>query len=171
VLVHERQHARRRDPLRLACGRVIARALFYVPGVADLARRQAALAEVSADERAIEAAPENRAALARAILTFSDHSRPGDPAGVDPERVDHLLGDAPGWRFPALVCLLALCVLGLLAAVGVLAGRVAVGSATLAPPFLSRQPCVVVLATIPALLGLVALALRRRGVVSHDAAS
>lgn len=61
-----------------------------------------------------------------------------------------------------LLCLLGACVLGLLAAVGVLAGRIATGSATLAPPLLSRQPCVVMLATIPALVGLVALGLRRR---------
>jgi hypothetical protein len=45
----------------------------------------------------------------------------------------------------------------LVAAVGLLAGRVAAGSATLALPFLSRQPCVVVLAAIPAVLALLAL--------------
>jgi BlaR1 peptidase M56 len=167
VLVHERHHARRRDPLRLACGRVLARALFYVPGLGELVRHLESLAELSADERAIAAAPGNRSALARAMLSFAERSRPEDPSGVDPERIDHLLGEAPGWRFPALLCLLAVCVLGLLGAVGVLAGRVAAGSATLAPPFLSRQPCVVVLAMIPALLGLVAVGLRRR----HDASS
>ena len=36
VLAHERHHARRRDPLRLAIGRVLARALFFLPGLADL---------------------------------------------------------------------------------------------------------------------------------------
>jgi hypothetical protein len=96
------------------------------------------------------------------VLSFAEHSRPEDPAGVAPERVEQLLGDAPTWRFPAVVCLLALGVLGLLAAGGLLAGEVAAGSDTLAPPFLSHQPCVVVLATIPLLLGLVALGLRRR---------
>ena len=162
VLLHERQHARRRDPLRLACGRVLARALFYVPGLGELVRRHQTLAELSADECSIAAAPENRAALARAMLSFSERSRPDDPTGLDPERIDHLLGDPPNWRFPLLVCLLALCLLGLLAAAGVLAGHLAAGSATLAPPFLSRQPCVMVLATIPALLCLVALGVRRR---------
>jgi hypothetical protein len=36
----------------------------------------------------------------------------------------------------------------------VLAGQAAVGSATLAPPFLSSQPCIAVLAMVPALAGL-----------------
>jgi hypothetical protein len=47
-------------------------------------------------------------------------------------------------------------VITLVAAVALLAGQVAAGSATLAPPFLSDQPCVVVLALIPAALVLVA---------------
>jgi hypothetical protein len=105
------------------------------------------------------------------VLSFSDHSCPDDPSGVDPERIDLLLGETPRWRFPVVVCLLSLCVLGLLTAAGVMAGHLAAGSATLAPPFLSRQPCVVVLATIPALLGLVALGVRRRVGRVHDTAS
>jgi BlaR1 peptidase M56 len=177
VLLHERQHARRRDPLRLACARVLARALFYVPGLGELSRRQQELAELGADERAIAAAPENRAALARAMLSFAERSRPDDPTGLDPERVDHLLGEPPSWRFPLVCCVLALCVLALLGAVGALAGQIAAGSSTLAPPFLSRQPCVIVLASLPAALGLGVLALRRRGgrggpgSPEHDSAS
>lgn len=163
VLAHERHHARRRDPLRLATGRVIAGALFCVPGVRDLVRRQCSLIELGADESAMNAGPDHRSALARAMLSFSERSHSGDPTGIDPERVEHLLGEAPSWRFPFLVCLFAGSVLALLAAVGVLAGQVASGSATLAPPVLSRQPCVVVLAAIPALAGLVALRLRRHG--------
>jgi hypothetical protein len=171
VLAHERAHVRRRDPLRVACGRVIAGALFYVPGLAELHRRQMALAELSADERAIAAAPENRAALARAMLSFAERSRADDPTGLDPERVDHLLGDAPAWRFPLLLCVVASTVLGLLAAVGVLAGRIAAGSATLAPPFLSRQPCVVMLAVLPTLVVLIALALGRHGLITSPKGS
>ncbi|MGN6867782.1 MAG: M56 family metallopeptidase [Solirubrobacteraceae bacterium] len=166
VLAHERAHARRRDPLRVACGRVIAGALFYVPGLGELHRRQMALAELSADERAIADAPENRAALARAMLSFAERSRADDPTGLDPERVDHLLGEPPAWRFPLVLFGLAACVLGLLAAVGVLAGRIAAGSATLAPPFLSRQPCVVMLAILPTLVVLIAVALRRHGAIT-----
>src|SRR4051794_26877069 len=72
VLAHERHHARHRDPLRLAAGRVLARALFFLPGLGDLAARQQALAELSADESAVAAVLEHRSALARAMLDFSD---------------------------------------------------------------------------------------------------
>lgn len=166
VLEHELAHARRRDPLRLACGRVLAQALVMIPGLGELHRQHVALAELSADESAIEDSPGNRAALARAMLRFAEHSRPEDPTGLDPARVDHLLGDSPGWRFPLLVFLAGLSVLGLLTAVGVLASRIAAGSATLAPPLLSRQPCVVMLAAIPALAVAIALTLGRRGSIT-----
>jgi beta-lactamase regulating signal transducer with metallopeptidase domain len=159
VLAHERHHVRRRDPLRLACGRVIARALFFMPALAQLVRREQALAEMSADEHAIDANPDNRAALARAMLSFSDASSSADLVGIDPARVDHLLGEAPSWRFPLLLSLAGVSVVALIVTVAVLAGQVARGAATLAPPFLSSQPCVVVLALMPVLLGLAALAL------------
>jgi hypothetical protein len=164
VLAHERHHARRHDPLRLAAGRVIAGALFFVPGIRDLVERESSLLELGADESAMSAGPEHRSALARAMLCFAERSEPGDPTGIDPERVDHVLGEPPSWRFPFMVCLSAGSVLALLAAAGVLVGHVASGSATLAPPFLSRQPCVVALAALPALVGLIAAALRRSGV-------
>ena len=162
VLAHERHHARRRDPLRLATGRVLARALFFLPELAELVERQQALAELSADESAVNVAPANRSALARAMLSFSDTSAWSGSSGIDPARVDHLLGDPPSWRFPALVCLAAASVILLLVAIAVLAGRVASGSATLALPFLSHQPCVVVLAAIPAVLGVLGVNYRRR---------
>jgi beta-lactamase regulating signal transducer with metallopeptidase domain len=162
VLAHERHHAQRRDPLRLAIGRVLARTLFFLPGIGELIRRQQALAELSADESAMHAAPENRSALARAMLTFSDAGGGGDSVGIDPARVDYLLGESPSWRFPALLCLAAVAVIALLVAVGVLVGQVAVGRATLDPPFLSSQPCVAVLAMIPCTLALIAARLSRR---------
>jgi Zn-dependent protease with chaperone function len=163
VLDHERHHARRRDPLRLAAARVTARALFFVPGLPGLVRHQQALAELSADESAIMAAPENRAALARAILSFIDGSGLDDRSGVDPARVDQLLGDAPSWRFPLLLSLGAAGAIGLVVAVSVLAGQVAIGTATLEPPFVSSRPCILLLASIPALLAVGAAAgLRRR---------
>jgi Zn-dependent protease with chaperone function len=161
VLTHERHHAQRRDPLRLAISRVLARALFFLPGLAEMGRRREALSEISADESAIEAAPANRSALARAMLSFIDFPGAGEAVGIDPARVDHLLGEPPRWRFPAFVFLVAVFVLALLAAVAVLAGQEAAGSASLAPPFLSAQPCVVVLALIPAGLALVAVGAAR----------
>jgi hypothetical protein len=150
VLAHEAHHARCRDPLRLAVGRVLAHALFFVPGLHELARRQQALAELGADESAINLAPGHRSALARAMLTFSDYSGPAGPVGIDPRRVDHLLGETPSWRFPTLLCVAAAGVIALVGAIALLVGRLANGSATLAPPFFSRQPCVVVLSLIPA---------------------
>ena len=161
VMLHECHHARRRDPLRLATGRVLARALFFMPGLRELVRRHQALAELSADESVVHAGEENRAALARAMLGFSDNSASGEMAGIDPARVDHLLGEPPSWRFPALLCLAGLSVVALITAVAALAGQVASGSATLAAPFLSSRPCMVVLAMIPAALGLMILQLVR----------
>lgn len=161
VLLHEHHHARRRDPLRLACGRAAARALFFIPGFSELVARGQALAEMSADEAAIDAGSGNRSALARAMLGFHDGSQPGDGVGIDPVRVDHVLGEAPDWRFPVLLCLVALAAIVLLAGVAALAGAAASGSASLAPPFLSSRPCVMVLAAVPGVLGLVGLRLRR----------
>jgi hypothetical protein len=160
VLAHEAHHACCHDPLRLAVGRVLARALFFVPGLRELVCRQQALAELGADESAINADAEYRSALARAMLVFADSSGPAAPVGIDPARVDHLLGEAPGWRFPILLCCAAAGVIALLGAIAVLAGHLAVGSATLAPPFFSRQPCVVALALIPA-VGLIGVYLGR----------
>jgi bla regulator protein blaR1 len=167
VLAHEHHHACRRDPLRLAIGRVLARSLFFVPGVGELVRHQQSLAELGADERAIGAGSENRSALARAMLSFSEETDTGASVGIDPARVDHLLGDPPSWRFPVLLCVSALAFVALVATVALLASQVASGSATLAPPFLSNRPCVVILGLIPATVGLIALSsarsTRRRG--------
>lgn len=162
VLKHEHQHARRRDPLRLATSRVLARAMFFLPTVRALGARHQALAELSADEAAINAAPGNRSALARAMLSFTDAAEDGDSVGIDPARVDYLLGEPPSWRFPTVMWLVAVGLLGLVVATAVLVGKEAAGSATLAPPFLSAQPCVIVFATIPAAVGLVAMWLWRR---------
>jgi len=162
VLAHERHHARRHDPLRLAAGRVLARALFFLPGFGHLVERQQALAELSADESAVNDVPANRSGLARAMLSFADSPAHGGSTGVDPARVDYLLGDPPSWRFPALLCVVATSILVLVVAVAVLVGQVAGGSATLALPFLSRQPCILVLAAIPAVLGVLVANYRRR---------
>jgi hypothetical protein len=164
VLQHERHHAQRRDPLRLAAGRVLARALFFLPGLAELTRRTEALAEITADESAAAPGPESRSALARAMLSFTESSAAGPGVSIDPVRVDHLLGEPPSWPFPALLFTAALALIALLAGMAVLVGRAARGSASLAPPFLSTQPCIVMLALIPAAIALagIAIAWRRR---------
>jgi Zn-dependent protease with chaperone function len=160
VLAHERHHARNRDPLRLACGRAFAAGMLFLPPVRGLLRRQQALTEISADDAA-RAEGIERAALASAMLTFSDASGAA-PVGIDPQRIDSLLGEPPQWRFPLLWCLVTAGVLVSMLALAVLAGRAASGSATLAAPFLSSQPCVVVLALVPA-AALAATAVRLRG--------
>ena len=98
VLAHERHHQRRRDPLRLAAGRVLERALFWFPGVPALVARQRAWAELGADERVVAEQPASRSALARAMLRFADHDGPG--AAVDPARVDQLVGEPPAMAIP-----------------------------------------------------------------------
>ncbi|HWF53206.1 MAG TPA: M56 family metallopeptidase [Solirubrobacteraceae bacterium] len=162
VLDHERHHARRRDPLRLAAGRVAAQALFFVPGLRRLASRQEELAELNADASAIGSDETGRQAMARAMVALAGDPGSGEVVGIDPARVDQLLGDVPGGVLPVALCLAALIVIAGLVSVAIVAGSVAVGSATLAPPFLSRQPCIVVLAMVPALLGGVGVWLGRR---------
>lgn len=149
VLAHEFHHARRRDPLRLAVGRVLERALGPIPGLPALLERQRALAELSADESAVGADAGNRSALARAMLGFSDAAADEDAGGIDPARVDYLLGEPPSWRFPSLLFLAAVGILAVVIATAALAGQVASGSATLALPVLSHQPCIVLLAAVP----------------------
>jgi hypothetical protein len=152
VLDHERAHRHRHDPLRLSAGRVLVRALFFVPGVRKLAAHHESLAELSADEFVVAGSPHARRALARAMLAFD--ARPSAPQGVgiDPARIDALLGRGPGWRFPILACLPAAAIVVVMILTGVLIGRVATGAATLALPVLSRQPCVLTLALMPVLL-------------------
>jgi Zn-dependent protease with chaperone function len=162
VLAHERHHAQRRDPLRQAAGRVLAGALFTVPGLGGLIDRAGLLAELGADASAVEALGGDRSALARAMVGFDDAARSGRATGIEPARVDHLLGaGSREWQFPVLLFLIAAAAIGVAAAAAALLARVAAGSATLAPPFLSGRPCIVALAAIPVALGAVAVRLRR----------
>ncbi|HEY2436762.1 MAG TPA: M56 family metallopeptidase [Solirubrobacteraceae bacterium] len=148
VVAHERHHARRHDPLRLACGRVLADGLFCIPALRRLVDRQQALAEIGADEGALLAGVD-RSALASAMIDFSREAGALQD-GLDPERVDHLLGEPTRWRFPLLLCLGIATAITVFVALAVLAAGVAAGSATLAPPFLSSQPCIAVFALLPA---------------------
>jgi Peptidase family M48 len=161
VMAHERHHALRRDPLRVASGRALAAGLFFVPSLRHLVERQHALAEIGADEAAVQTAGVDRSALANAMLSFADATAP-DGGGVEHERIDSLLGQHASWRFPLALCVGAVAALGLFVAVAVLAARTAAGSATLAAPFLSQQPCVVMLALIPLVAVAVAAQARTR---------
>jgi hypothetical protein len=126
-----------------------------VPVLGRVAQRYALAAELAADEAAELRV--DRRGLARALVAFG-----GAPA---PERVDRLLGRTPRWRLPlALTGASAAGALALCLLVWQLA-RAAVLHATLNPPLLSHQPCVVLLAATPLalLLAVRALARRERG--------
>jgi len=164
VLAHERHHARRRDPLRLAYGRALVAALFPLPAVRRLVRRQQALTEIGADEAAMLGAGVDPSALASAMLSFSQ-SAGADSIGIDPERVDYLLGERIEWRLPLVLCVGIAAALSVPVAVAMLlAANGAAASATLAPPLLSNRPCIAIvalLATSVALAGVAYVRSRR----------
>jgi hypothetical protein len=161
VLAHERHHASRRDPLRLAVTRVLRDALFFVPTLRRVIARQQSLAEIGADEAAVTSAGGDRVALASAMLNFSEASG-ADSAGLAPERIDYLVGETGLWRLPlALLLVIAFC-LAALVALATLAAETASGSTTLALPLVSSAPCVVMLALIPAAVACVGVLYARR---------
>jgi Zn-dependent protease with chaperone function len=117
VLVHEAEHAHRRDPLRRLAGRAAADVLFYLPLVGWWSRRRLEDAELAADRAAIRQV--GRTPLARALRATAPPVAPAAGAGFDgagPARVTQLLGDPPPRRRPPLAaCLLS--ALGLILAV------------------------------------------------------
>ena len=111
ILAHEEHHRLRRDPLRLLLARTVADAFRPLPPFADLADRQAAVADLLADEAAVAAVGEVRP-LAVALVRFDESG-----AGVAPERVDRLVRSAPAARVTAtlpLATAIALAVMTLL---------------------------------------------------------
>jgi Zn-dependent protease with chaperone function len=117
VLVHEAEHARRRDPLRRLAGRAAADVLFWLPLVGWWSRRRLEDAELTADRAAIDRV--GRSPLARALRATASPATPTVGArfdGAGAARVSQLLGDQPPRRRPPLAaCLLSL--LGLVLAV------------------------------------------------------
>jgi Zn-dependent protease with chaperone function len=147
VLMHERHHLVRRDPLRILLARALGEALFFVPAVKRLARRYEQLAEVAADEAAI-AAVESPGTLASALLTFGERGAPSVVVGIAPERVDHLLGSPPRWRLPR-----ALLAASLVAAAALIVFAAAVSmsgsSADLNLPMLAARSCMLLMVALP----------------------
>jgi BlaR1 peptidase M56 len=149
VLAHEAHHARRRDPLRLAIVRVLADAVFFLPVLRRLSQRYRALAELAADEAAVRAC-RDRAPLASALLAFEDGPQPG-AVGIEPERVDQLLGQRPRWELPLSLVSGALITLGGLVGLVVVAARdVAPGATDLA--LLSAEACMIAMTLAPIML-------------------
>ncbi len=147
VLAHEHHHRRVRDPLRIACGRVLSEALFFLPALRPLCDRYADVAELNADRAAVHASAGREAPLASALLVF-DENAPAGVTGISPERVDSLLGQQASWRLPAW--LLAASV-GVLSAVGLVvwwSSETASAHATFNLPILSSRPCVLVMSIL-----------------------
>jgi Zn-dependent protease with chaperone function len=142
VIAHERMHRARRDPLRIVTTRLLGEALFFVPPVRLLARRYDTLAEIAADDHALAAVGGDTSVLAAAMLAFD--------GGVAPERADHILGVRADWSLPLGLVGVAAAGLVALALLVWQLGRHAVLQSTLALPFASSAPCVVVLALVPA---------------------
>jgi Zn-dependent protease with chaperone function len=155
VLAHEHYHRRVRDPLRFACGRILGRALFFVPALAILFRRYIDLTELNADGAAVRAGAGGRAALASALLAFENSG-----VGISPERVDSLLGHPVAWRRPWWLLAASLGSVLSLIALTWGASQAASARATFNLPFVSAQPCLVMLTTLPLLGVLVVLARR-----------
>jgi hypothetical protein len=147
VLAHEHHHRRARDPLRLACGRIVGEALFFLPALGSVADRCAAEAEFDADRAAIDASGGQTSPLASALLAFDEAAPPG-ASGISPERVDALLGESVSWRPPLRRLATSI---GVLAGAGLLiwlASGSASAGATFNLPVLSSHPCVAMVAAL-----------------------
>jgi hypothetical protein len=142
VLAHEHLHRARRDPLRIVSAPHPRRGAVLLPVLRGLTRRYCTLAELAADDHAAAALEGNRSALAAAMLAFEAN-------GIAPERVDHMSGLTPDWRLPIALTALSLFGASALALLVWQLGRHAILQTTLAPPVLSAQPCVVILALVP----------------------
>jgi hypothetical protein len=147
VLAHEHHHRRVRDPLRMACGRILSEALFFVPALRTLCDRYADVAELNADRAAVYASGGREAPLASALLVFDENAPPG-VGGISPERVDYLLGQPASWRLPAWLLAASVGALSALSLVVWWSSGTAAAQATFNLPILSSRPCVVVMSVL-----------------------
>jgi Peptidase family M48 len=149
VLAHEHHHRRARDPLRIACGRVLSEALFFVPVLKPLCDRYADVAELRADRAAVRASAGREAPLASALLAFDENGPPGT-SGISPERVDSLLGEPTRWRLPTWLLAGSVTALSALTVVISLISQSARAHATFNLPIVSSRPCLVIISIVPA---------------------
>ena len=161
VLSHEDRHRSTRDPLRFACGRILSQALFFLPALPPLGDRYEDLAEQRADAAAVRASAGDGAALAAALLAF-DSAAPSGAAGISNTRVDALLGQPPRFQLPTPLILVSLAMVAGLVILVWRTSATASAQATFNLPVLSSQPCMLVLALLPAAVVLVAHAWHRR---------
>jgi Zn-dependent protease with chaperone function len=98
LLIHEREHLRQRDPMKVAVGRLMTSAVFFVPAVGALYRRYLVEKELAADAAAI-AAQASSVSLASALAVFLElphETRPEAATGAEEAldaRIDALLGE------------------------------------------------------------------------------
>ena len=161
VLAHEHHHRLVRDPLRFALARILSQALFFVPVLRLLRDRYAELAEVNADRAAVRASAGRHSPLASALLVF-DASAPPGASGISPARVDSLLGQPARRRLPISLMASSLAAMSALSLLTWQVGGVASVHATFNVPFLSSQPCVVMITLLPLMGCLVAIGRRAR---------
>lgn len=109
-----------------------------------------------ADAAAVRQSHGDRAPLASALLAFGDSAHPG--VGIAPDRVDHLLGRPVASGIPrAWIIVAAVTLAAVVVAATVAVEQSAWTGLTLNLPWLSSQPCVLVLAAIPIIAAIVAL--------------
>lgn len=87
VLRHERYHVHQHDPLKMAIGRALAAALFFLPVVSELLRRYELARELAADRRVVAEMGGTRplaGALYRLLTQdgWPAHTSPGPAAGL-----------------------------------------------------------------------------------------
>ena len=166
VLAHEHHHRARRDPLRLAVGRVLSQALFFLPVLRPLHERYGDVAELTADAAALEAT--GRAGpLASAMLSIAA-TPAGEVVGISPERVDALLGQPRVWRLPWLLLVAAMITIAALVALVWRVGASASAQTSLNLPIASSQPCLLVLALVPILVCVAGAGLRGSALAPSD---
>jgi multisubunit Na+/H+ antiporter MnhC subunit len=161
VLAHEHRHGVRRDPLRLAIGRVLCRSLFFLPVLRALHCECAEATELVADAAALDALGGARAPLASAMLTLGGAAGDGEAVAISDRRVDALLGQSVRPRRPwsLLAAAVATQLLVLMLVWRISAGASVHASLTL--PLVSPRPCLLLLALAPALAGIAAALIRR----------
>jgi bla regulator protein blaR1 len=170
VVAHEGHHLRRRDPLRLLIATALADSLFFLPILRRMSERYRALGELAADEAAVETL-HGPAPLASALLKFSEPQvSPAAVVGIDPERVDHLMGDvrASRWRLPGTLVGRSVLVLSAMGGLVLLTWH-GIVNPTLELPLVLAAGCMLLMVGGPIVLASGALVLSRRALRARRA--
>jgi len=149
LLLHEREHLRQRDPLKVALGRLCTSAVFFVPAFGALYRRYLVEKELAADQVVVVEQGTSQS-LAAALSVFLEHgaeARSALAVGGDEAldvRIDALVGDPVQlglrldrfhvvWSALAVLCIALPPLLASLSGQAVMAGHTIVAGCHLAP--------------------------------------